>query len=85
VQTDVPDTPSVDVAVAQVAERFGRIDVVVNNAGIGSIADHVDDDWMRVLSVNVVAIARVTRAALPYLRVSPSAAVVSISSIAATA
>lgn len=88
VRTDVSDTPSVDAAVAQVAARFGRIDIVVNNAGIGSvgsIADHVDDDWMRVLSVNVVAIARVTRAALPYLRMSPSAAVVNISSIAATA
>ena len=88
VHTDVADAASVDSAVAQVVARFGRIDIVVNNAGIGSVgsvADHGDDEWMRVLSINVVGIARVTRAALPSLRRSPAAAVVNISSIAATA
>ena len=88
VTADVSDAASVDAAVAQVAARFGRIDIVVNNAGVGSVgsvADHSDDEWMRVLSINVVGIARVTRAALPLLRESPSGAVVNISSIAANA
>ena len=88
VRADVSDAASIDAAVAQVVARFGRIDVVVNNAGVGSVgsvADHSDDEWMRVLSINVVGIARVTRAALPALRRSPSAAIVNISSIAATA
>ncbi len=88
VRADVSDAASIDTAVAQVVARFGRIDIVVNNAGVGSVgsvADHSDDEWMRVLSINVVGIARVTRAALPALRRSPSAAIVNISSIAATA
>ena len=51
-----------------------RLDIVVNNAGIGApgdVAANGDDEWHRVLDVNVVGIARVTRAALPHLRQSP--------------
>lgn len=65
---DVSDRKSVDAAVSAVAERFGRIDIVVNNAGIGAQGDitaNDDDEWARVLSVNVTGIARVTSAALP--------------------
>jgi len=68
--------------------RYGRLDVLVNNAGIGAagtVADNPDEEWLRVLNLNVIGIARVTRAALAYLRRSPSAAVVNTCSIAATA
>lgn len=85
---DVSDRTSVDAAVGAVAERFGRIDIVVNNAGIGAqgdVAANDDDEWARVLSINVTGIARVTSAALPWLRKSPAAAVCNTSSIAATA
>jgi len=85
---DVSDRASVDAAVAAAAERFGRIDIVVNNAGIGAqgdVAGNDDAEWARVFSVNVTGIARVTAAALPWLRRSPAAAVVNMSSIAATA
>ncbi|MDQ1597400.1 MAG: hypothetical protein QOI70_824 [Microbacteriaceae bacterium] len=85
---NVADDASVRAGVAAVAERYGRIDIVINNAGIGAqgtIADNDDDEWARVLNINVIGIARVTRAALPYLRESPSAAIVNTSSIAATA
>lgn len=85
---DVSDRAAVDRAVAGVAERFGGIDIVVNNAGIGAqgdIAANGDDEWARVLSINVTGIARVTAAALPWLRRSPAAAVCNTSSIAATA
>ncbi len=88
VQVDVADDGSVRAAVAATAERFGGIDIVVNNAGIGSqgtVADNDDDEWHRVFDINVVGIARVTRAALPHLRTSPHAAVVNTSSVAATA
>ncbi len=88
VAADIGDDASVRAAVAAVAERFGRVDVLINNAGIGAqgtIADNDDAEWARVLNVNVVGIARVTRAALPLLRESPSAAIVNTSSIAATA
>lgn len=85
---DVSDRASVDAAIAAVAERFGRIDIVVNNAGIGAqgdVAANDDAEWARVLSVNVTGIARVTAAALPWLRQSPTAAVCNTASIAATA
>jgi len=88
VHADVSDDATIRAAVAAVVDRFGRIDIVVNNAGVGAqgtIADNDDDEWVRVLDVNVVGIARVTRAALPWLRESPSAAVVNVSSITATA
>lgn len=84
---DVSDRASVDSAVDAVAERFGRIDIVVNNAGIGAQGDvsaNDDDEWARVLSINVTGIARVTAAALPWLRRSPAAAVCNTASIAAT-
>lgn len=87
VRTNVADDASVRAAIDAVVEKFGRIDIVVNNAGIGAqgtVADNDDDEWARVLSINVIGIARVTRAALPWLRRSPAAAVVNTSSIAAT-
>lgn len=88
VQANIADDASVRSAIAAVTARFGRIDIVVNNAGIGAqgtIADNDDDEWARVLSINVTGIARVTRAALPWLRQSPAAAIVNTSSVAATA
>ncbi|WP_344818941.1 SDR family oxidoreductase [Microbacterium soli] len=84
---DVSDRASVDAAVSAVAAQFGGIDIVINNAGIGAqgdIAANDDDEWARVLSVNVTGIARVTSAALPWLRRSSSAAVCNTASIAST-
>jgi len=84
---DVGDRASVDAAVAAAGDRFGRIDIVVNNAGIGAQGDitaNGDDEWARVLSINVTGIARVTAAALPWLRRSPAAAVCNTASIAST-
>jgi NAD(P)-dependent dehydrogenase (short-subunit alcohol dehydrogenase family) len=83
---DVSDNGEVSAAVGAVAERFGGIDVLVNNAGIGAQGDvtaNDDDEWHRVLDVNVVGMARATRAALPFLRRSRAAAVVNTCSIAA--
>jgi NAD(P)-dependent dehydrogenase (short-subunit alcohol dehydrogenase family) len=87
VACDVADDASVRAAVSMVADRFGRLDIVINNAGIGAVgtvADNPDQEWMRVLDVNVVGMARVSRVALPYLRRSPTAAIVNVGSFAAT-
>lgn len=85
---DVADDISVREAVSTVVERFGGIDVVINNAGIGAaggVADNSDADWLRLYDVNAVGMARVTRAALPHLRRSRHPCIVNMSSIVAIA
>jgi 2-keto-3-deoxy-L-fuconate dehydrogenase len=87
-RADVADDASVREAVRGAADALGGIDILVNNAGIGAagtVEDNPDEQWHRVLDVNVLGIVRVTRAALPHLRRSAAASVVNTCSIAATA
>jgi 3-oxoacyl-[acyl-carrier protein] reductase len=82
--TDLSDPQAIGAAVDAAAERFGGIDIVVNNAGVlGFMA--MDDPgydtlWDRVLMVNLTAVQRVVRAALPHLRKSAAPRVVNIAS-----
>ena len=88
VHCDVADTESVDAAIAAAVDALGGIDILVNNAGVGAqgdVAANPDAEWRRVLEINVLGIARVSRAALPSLRASTHAAIINTSSIAATA
>jgi NAD(P)-dependent dehydrogenase (short-subunit alcohol dehydrogenase family) len=85
---DVADDASVRAAIGQVVAELGRLDVLVNNAGVGAqgtVEDNDDAEWLRVLDINLLGMVRATRAALPALRRSPAAAIVNIGSIAATA
>jgi 2-keto-3-deoxy-L-fuconate dehydrogenase len=85
-ECDVTDSAGVASTVERIAGDLGGIDVLVNNAGIGAqgtVADNDDQEWLRVLDVNVVGIARMSAAALPYLRRSQAASVVNTASIAA--
>ncbi|MEV0239873.1 SDR family oxidoreductase [Streptomyces sp. NPDC050674] len=92
-KADVGDDTSVRRAVEEAAARLGGLDILVNNAGIGAVGtveDNPDEQWHRVLDVNVLGMVRTTRAALPYLRRAATArpgtaAIVNICSIAATA
>ena len=88
VTADVTDDDSVRAAVATVVERLGALDVLVNNAGIGAtgtVEDNSEEEWRRVLDVNLLGIVRASRAALPHLRRSPAAAIVNTCSVAAVA
>ncbi|WP_371643396.1 SDR family NAD(P)-dependent oxidoreductase [Streptomyces mirabilis] len=87
-RADVTDDASVREAVAAAVTDLGGLDVLINNAGIGAqgtVEDNADDEWHRVLDVNVVGMVRAARAALPHLRESAHAAIVNTCSIAATA
>lgn len=83
-QVDLPDPASVEAAVASTIERFGSIDVVVNNAGYGFLAaveETSDDEIRRMLDVQVIGAWNVLRSVLPHLRAQRSGHVVNISSI----
>lgn len=88
VRADVRNDAQVRAAVRDAVTGLGGLDVLVNNAGTsaqGGVEANDDDEWHRVLDVNVVGLVRVTRAALPSLRRSAHAAVVNTCSVAATA
>jgi 3-oxoacyl-[acyl-carrier protein] reductase len=85
-EADVSSPDAVRRLVEGVVERFGGLDIVVNNAGVSFVAgaDASDDDfenaWNRTLDVNLTAQAWLVRAALPYLRASGAGRVVNIAS-----
>jgi NAD(P)-dependent dehydrogenase (short-subunit alcohol dehydrogenase family) len=84
VQIDVTDDASVAAAAAEIGEREGSLDVLVNNAGIaGGLvppAEVTADEMRRVYDTNVFGLVRVTHAFLPLLRASDSPVIVNVSS-----
>ncbi|BBY51290.1 short chain dehydrogenase [Mycolicibacterium arabiense] len=68
---DVTSTEAVDALIVSAVEKLGRLDVLVNNAGLGGqtpVIDMTDDEWDRVLNVTLTSVMRATRAALRYFR-----------------
>jgi NAD(P)-dependent dehydrogenase (short-subunit alcohol dehydrogenase family) len=81
VQIDVTDDVSVDAAARHVKDTFGRLDILINNAGIGARHNTSARDAMReVLAVNVVGVVSVTEAFLPLLRKSSAPRLIFVSS-----
>lgn len=81
---DVRDRRAVDALVAKTVERFGRFDVLVNNAGVGmfaNVAAMSDDDWSRVIDTNLTGAFLCARASIPHLKKS-GGWIVNISSLA---
>jgi NAD(P)-dependent dehydrogenase (short-subunit alcohol dehydrogenase family) len=81
---DVADPAGVARAVASVGERFGRLDALVNNAGIAifkPILEVTYEDWQRVLAVNLTGPFLCTQAAAPLMRDTGGGAIVNITSI----
>lgn len=71
VKADVTDDAAVRAAVDRAAAELGSLHTLVSNAGIGSIGsveDNDDDEWTRVLDINVLGMVRTARHALPHLR-----------------
>jgi len=68
--TDVTDPADCAALVARTVERFGSLDVLINNAGLGlyaSVADGEPEDWRRMFDVNVLGVLYVTRAAVRHM------------------
>jgi NAD(P)-dependent dehydrogenase (short-subunit alcohol dehydrogenase family) len=85
-KVDVANTESVDQMVRSVLERFHRLDVLVNNAGVidpGPTEELTDERWDRLVGIHLGGTFRCSRAAFPALAASDSAAIVNVSSIAA--
>ena len=85
-QLDVTEPASIERFAAALEERFGRCDVLVNNAGLAlglsPVAETPDEDWVGMLDVNVLGLLRVTRAMIPLLRRAPTGHIVNLGSIA---
>ena len=83
ITADLSDEAQVAAMLAEVAARFGRIDALVNNAGVADFGPLGDTDfarWRRVMETNLDGVFLTTQAALPYLRAS-AGAIVNIGSI----
>jgi len=84
VEADVSDAASVKDAVRQAHQRFGRIDALVNNAGIAIFKPMLDvtlEEWQRVLAVNLTGPFLMTQAIAPIMREQGGGAIVNITSI----
>jgi len=84
---DVTDFASIKAAVDGVVQRFGRLDVAVNNAGIGPgfmpTAEHSLESWNQVLAVNLTGVFHSMKAELPLMQAAGGGAVVNIASVSA--
>ncbi len=84
VQLDVTDAAQLEAAVAAAVERFGGIDVLVNNAGrglLGAVEEGTDAQLRALYEVNVFGTLAVTRAVLPIMRAARAGTIVNLSSI----
>ncbi|NUU64097.1 SDR family oxidoreductase [Paenibacillus agri] len=84
IHMDVTDQASIDMAVAKVTATFGRIDMLVNNAGyaVGGFVEEVTmDDWRGQIETNLFGLIAVTKAVLPLMRRQESGTIINVGSI----
>ncbi|WP_346773977.1 SDR family oxidoreductase [Brevibacillus sp. SYP-B805] len=84
ISLDVTDSHSIASAVAFAIERHGRIDVLVNNAGIavgGFVEEIPEADWQKQFATNFFGLVAVTRAVLPHMRQRRRGTIINVSSI----
>lgn len=86
VEVDVTDDDSVVQGVGEAAAQMGGIDILINNAGIGTVGiqeSFTADDWKKVFDVNVFGVQRMTRAILPFMKSQQRGLLILISSLSA--
>lgn len=81
---DVGVSDQVEAAVEATIKAFGRIDILVNNAAVaipGDITDQTDEDWMRLLNINLLGVFRGIKFALPHMLAQGSGSIINMASI----
>ena len=84
-QADVRSYTDIERAIAAAVSRFGGLDIVINNAGVGIFADVADmsaDQWKEVIDTNLSGVFHVCHAAIPHLRRRGGGFIINISSLA---
>jgi NAD(P)-dependent dehydrogenase (short-subunit alcohol dehydrogenase family) len=87
IKCDVRQSAAAELAVRTVAAKFGGLDVLVNNAGVGvgtPIADLPHDEWDRIIGTNLTGVFNCCKAAIPHLRLRGGGWIVNVSSLSST-
>jgi 3-oxoacyl-[acyl-carrier protein] reductase len=85
VTCDVRDPASAEAAIRTTVARFGGLDVLVNNAGVGvgaPVAEMAADEWDRIIGTNLTGVFNCCRAAIPHLRTRGGGWIINVSSLA---
>jgi meso-butanediol dehydrogenase / (S,S)-butanediol dehydrogenase / diacetyl reductase len=85
-EVDVRRSDQAETMAIKTVEAFGRLDILINNAGVGvagTVLTTNEDDWDRIMAVNVKGIYQCSRFAIPHLKASGGGCIVNVSSIAA--
>jgi NAD(P)-dependent dehydrogenase (short-subunit alcohol dehydrogenase family) len=87
IRLDVNDAASIAAAVKEIGAKYGKLDILINNAGVGlqdgstKVSEQKMDTWRKTFDTNVFGLIAVTQAFLPLLEKSPAGRIVNLSSI----
>jgi meso-butanediol dehydrogenase / (S,S)-butanediol dehydrogenase / diacetyl reductase len=87
IHADIGRTEDVDRMIDETIERFGRLDVLVNNSGYGiagSVTETSDEDWEALMNVNVTGVFRACRKAIPIMAAAGGGVIVNVASVVAS-
>lgn len=88
IAADITDPKAPETLIADVVEQAGRLDILVNNAGVaihGDTPDFTDEDWQRLMSLNVDSVFRCCRSAIPVMRAQGGGTIVNVGSMSGIA